>query len=132
MILKKLLLVSLVSMLVFCTSVGQAAEGFYDNFNVAIYIPVSVVLRFQNPDRLEREWQQIDQQLKVDKVYIEVQRDRRVATDALLEQVKEFLKNAALKPPPAWLCPTAVSAVSSAPSAIPIPTTDSSSKMQSS
>jgi hypothetical protein len=69
-----------------------AADESYDNFNVAVYIPVSVVLRFEEPGRLAREWEQIDRQLKVDKVYIEVQRDRRLATDALLEQVKEFFR----------------------------------------
>lgn len=85
------LCVSIVAVLL-VSSLCPAAEKSYDNFNVAIYIPVSVVLRFENPDRLAREWEQIDQQLKVDKVYIEVERDRRLASDALLEQVKTFFQ----------------------------------------
>lgn len=62
----------------------------YRNFSVAIYIPVGLVRRFAEPDRLEREWVQISSQLRVDKVYIESQRDRVFADEALLERVKAF------------------------------------------
>lgn len=64
--------------------------GQYANFDVAIYIPVRVVQRFENPEVLSREWERISSQLKVDKVYIEVLRDRSLASDQLLEQVKKF------------------------------------------
>jgi hypothetical protein len=64
--------------------------GNYTNFDVAIYIPVGVVQSFADPQKLADDWARISRQLKVDKVYIEVQRDRRVATDDLLEQVKKF------------------------------------------
>lgn len=67
-----------------------AGAGQYTNFTTAIYIPVSVVLGFQNPAKLAEDWERIHAQLKVDKVYIEVQRDRALASDALLEQVKSF------------------------------------------
>ena len=63
------------------------AAGHYKNFDVAVYIPVSVVQRLGDPQRLSREWDLINSQVKVDKVYIEVQRDRNVASDALLEQM---------------------------------------------
>ncbi len=66
------------------------SAGNYTNFNVAIYIPVSVVQRFENPENLTNDWDRIRRQLKVDKVYIEVQRDRNLASDALLESVKKF------------------------------------------
>ncbi|HEY5042628.1 MAG TPA: hypothetical protein VIK53_11555 [Verrucomicrobiae bacterium] len=69
-------------------AVSQA--GQYTNFSVAIYIPVNVVQSFDDPQRLERDWNTISRQLKVDKVYIEVQRDRRLADDQLLERVKNF------------------------------------------
>lgn len=62
----------------------------YTNFTVAIYIPVNVVQSFQDPQKLTNDWARISSQLKVDKVYIEVQRDRRTASDELLEQVKQF------------------------------------------
>src|SRR5208283_6116368 len=69
---------------------GIGWAGNYTNFNVAIYIPVGVVQRFENPENLTNDWNRIRRQLKVDKVYIEVQRDRNLAGDALLEQVKKF------------------------------------------
>lgn len=64
--------------------------GNYTSFTVAIYIPVNVVQSFQDPQKLTNDWVRICSQLKVDKVYIEVQRDRRLASDQLLEQVKKF------------------------------------------
>jgi len=69
---------------------GIAWAGNYTNFDVAIYIPVGVVKSFENPENLTNDWNRIRRQLKVDKVYIEVQRDRNLAGDDLLEQVKKF------------------------------------------
>jgi hypothetical protein len=68
----------------------RCLAGQYTNFDVAIYIPVSVVKSFENPQKLENDWKIISSQLKVDKVYIEVQRDHQLAGDALLERVKKF------------------------------------------
>jgi hypothetical protein len=64
--------------------------GNYTNFDVAIYIPVGVVRSFEDPQKLQDDWDRISSQLKVDKVYIEVQRDRQLAGDELLERVKKF------------------------------------------
>jgi hypothetical protein len=64
--------------------------GNYTNFDVAIYIPAGIVRSFENLENLTNDWNRIHRQLKVDKVYIEVQRDRDLAGDALLEQVKKF------------------------------------------
>ena len=60
----------------------SCAAGNYTNFDVAIYIPVSVVQRFENPETLTNDWNRIRGQLKVDKVYLEVQRNRLVADEA--------------------------------------------------
>jgi hypothetical protein len=49
------------------------SAGNYTNFNVAIYIPVGVVQRFENLENLTNDWNRINRQLKVDKVYIEAQ-----------------------------------------------------------
>jgi hypothetical protein len=69
---------------------GSGQAGNYTNFDVAIYIPVGVVKSFENPENLTNDWDRIRRQLKVDKVYIEVQRDRNLAADALLESVEKF------------------------------------------
>jgi hypothetical protein len=66
------------------------AAGQYTNFDVAIYIPVGVVRSFEDPETLTNDWNCISRQLKMDKVYIEVQRNRLLAGDQLLEQVKKF------------------------------------------
>jgi hypothetical protein len=67
-----------------------ARAGNYQNFGVAVYIPVSVVKTFADPKVLQSEWDLINSQVKVDKVYIEVHRDRVLADDKLLEDVKAF------------------------------------------
>lgn len=71
---------------------AAAASGpqKYKNFLVSIYIPVQVVRTFADHGKLEKDWDTIRRQLKVDKVYIESERGRMVASDDLLEQVKKF------------------------------------------
>jgi len=64
--------------------------GNYTNFDVAVYIPVSAVRSFEDPQKLQDDWNRVSSQLKVDKVYIEVQRNRELAGDELLERVKKF------------------------------------------
>jgi len=86
--LRRALFPTLVCGLIFLTAICRA--GNYTNFDVAIYIPVNVVQSFADPQKLADDWNRISRQLKVDKVYIEVQRDRRRADDQLLEQVKKF------------------------------------------
>jgi hypothetical protein len=79
--------------IIFATLVLSALcgrAGNYTNFDVAIYIPVGIVRSFENPQKLQGDWDRISAQLKVDKVYIEVQRNRDLASDELLERVKKF------------------------------------------
>src|SRR5579871_3133438 len=80
----------LIILSVLMPAANLCSAGQYTNFDVAIYIPVNVVQSFANPGKLSNEWNRISSQLKVDKVYIEVQRDRRLASDDVLEQVKRF------------------------------------------
>ena len=70
------------------TRSGRA--GNYTNFSVAVYIPINVVQSFDQPQKLQSDWDCIHRQLKVDKVYIEVQRDRRLLTGEQTERVKRF------------------------------------------
>ena len=69
---------------------AAAPIGKYRNFAVAIYLPVGVVRHFAEPGRLEREWAQISSEVRVDKVYIESERDRVMADDAILDATKKF------------------------------------------
>ena len=81
---------SLLCFLACAVVVPLANAGNYQNFGVAVYIPVPIVKTFADPKVLQSEWDQISSQVKVDKVYIEVHRDRVVADDKLLEDVKAF------------------------------------------
>ena len=56
-----------------------ARAGNYQNFGVAVYIPVSVVKTFADPKVLQSEWDLINSQVKVDKVYIESYRGGTLA-----------------------------------------------------
>lgn len=67
-----------------------AMAGNYTNFSVAVYIPINVVQSFDDPQKLQADWDCISRQLKVDKVYIEVQRDKRLLTDEQAERTKKF------------------------------------------
>ncbi|MGH7941551.1 MAG: hypothetical protein ACREFR_10830, partial [Limisphaerales bacterium] len=69
---------------------ARCAAGQYRNFDVAIYIPAGVVRSFEDPRKLQDDWNVISSQLKVDKVYIEAQRDHLTNSDALLQRVKSF------------------------------------------
>ncbi len=64
--------------------------GQYTNFTVAVYIPINIVQSFDNPQKLQADWDCIHRQLKVDKVYIEVQRDWNLITDEQAERTKKF------------------------------------------
>src|SRR5580692_9972888 len=84
---------ALCSLLIF----PAARAGQYTNFAVSIYIPVGVVRSLDDPETLSNQWSRIRRQLKVDKVYIEVQRDRNVASDETLERVKKFFVDQGVK-----------------------------------
>ncbi|HXQ80766.1 MAG TPA: hypothetical protein VN775_05615 [Opitutaceae bacterium] len=80
----------LTCILLCAAALSRAGAGNYQNFGVAIYIPVQIVRTFADPKVLESQWEMISSQVKVDKVYIEVHRDRLLADEKLLEDVKKF------------------------------------------
>ena len=103
--------------------------GNYTNFDVAIYIPVGVVRSFEDPQKLQDDWDRISRQLKVDKVYIEVQRNRRAGRRRTCwNGSKNSSSTTACAWRAAWRCPTAASAASSSRFATPIRRTGSSSR----
>jgi hypothetical protein len=76
---------------------SAARAGNYQNFAVSVYIPEVVVATFKDPAVLQKGWDQITSQVKVDKVYIEVQRDGVIADDQLIEDVKAFFVSKGVK-----------------------------------
>lgn len=71
-------------------SAHATAAPDHDQFHVAVYIPVTVVQRMKDPAYLEKSWDELSSQVKVDKVYIESYRSGTIAEDSNLEQVKAF------------------------------------------
>jgi hypothetical protein len=71
-------------------TLGATPPPEHDHFRVAIYIPVFVVDKMKDPAWLQKSWDEISSQLKVDKVYIESYRSGNLADDALLQNVKHF------------------------------------------
>ncbi len=77
---------------------APSRAGQYTNFEVSVYIVVGTVRQLaRNPAGLSNQWQRVTDQVKVDKVYIEAQRDRNVATDDELETVKKFFLGQGVK-----------------------------------
>ncbi|GAB4520905.1 MAG: permease [Amphiplicatus sp.] len=71
----------------------KAASGHYENFRVAIYVVVGSLKRMADPEIREREFERAMRQVKFDKVYLEVYRDRVFATDEEIEAVKSFFES---------------------------------------
>ena len=71
-------------------SLTAAPPPAHDQFRVAVYIPVGVVERMKDPAYLQKSWDDLSSQVKVDKVYIESYRSGVIADDATLETVKVF------------------------------------------
>ena len=78
---------SAICSLLLAPAVSEA--GQYTNFAVSIYL-VGNTRMYDNLPALSNSWMRIKSQLKVDKIYIEVQRDRNLATDESLEKAKQF------------------------------------------
>ena len=60
-----------------------AAAGQYTNFAVSTYLAGNTPM-YDNLPALSNDWMRIKSQLKVDKIYIEVQRDRNLVTGETL------------------------------------------------
>ena len=72
------------------SSLAATPPPAHDQFRVAVYIPVGVVEQMKDPAYLQKSWDELSSQVKVDKVYIESYRSGVLADDALLETVKSF------------------------------------------
>jgi len=70
--------------------IQAATAPAHDQFKVAVYIPVFVVQKMKDPAYLQKSWDDLSSQVKVDKVYIETYRSGTIAEDAVLESVKAF------------------------------------------
>src|SRR5829696_146374 len=70
-----------------------ARPTVHRNFKTAIYIAVGDVRQLADRATFDREFARASSQLRFDKVYIEVYRDRIFASDAELERVKGWFRD---------------------------------------
>ena len=88
----------------------------HDQFKVAVYIPVGVVQKMQDPAYLQKSWADLTSQVRVDKVYIENYRSGVFVDESLLANVKAFFVAHGVKVAGGWL----TSALETAPASIPL------------
>jgi hypothetical protein len=69
----------------------------YENFKVAVYCRAYEVREMADPAWLEARWQELSQQVHVDKIYLESHRDLIVVDDATLAAAKAFFTSKGLK-----------------------------------
>ena len=69
------------------TRAASAAQA-HKNFRVAVYVVVDATRALSDPATFQRQFDRVMRQAPFDKVYVEVYRDRRFATDAQIEAVK--------------------------------------------
>src|SRR6266852_6098033 len=72
---------------------ADASTGHYKNFKTAIYIVVNATKSFADPKRLQQEFDRTMAQVKFDKVYLEVYRDKQFADESSLDGTIQFFKD---------------------------------------
>ncbi len=83
MVRSRLAITILSTLLALAPSAAHAAAApAHDQFKVAVYIPVFVVQKMKDPAYLQKSWNDLSSQVKVDKVYIETYRSGTIADDA--------------------------------------------------
>jgi hypothetical protein len=80
----------IVGIMIFSISGAISQADNYQNFSVAVYIPVGITRNMKDPAWLADHWNRIAAQLKVDKVYIETYRSRQIADEDSIEPIKKF------------------------------------------
>ncbi|ACB74683.1 hypothetical protein [Opitutus terrae] len=87
------------SLLVLCSlCVAVLRAGHYQNFRTAVYVRAYEVQKMKDPEWLKANWDVIERQLKVDKIYLETHRDLIVIDDATLQAAKRFFEQKGIQP----------------------------------
>ena len=88
----------LIFLIAICTGItyNLPAQG-YKNFNTAIYCRAYEVEKMNDPDWLESVWNEISEQVHVDKVYLETHRDLLIVDDGTIESAKKFFTDRGIK-----------------------------------
>jgi hypothetical protein len=77
----------------FFSAVFQHLRKQYKNFRVAVYCRAYEVREMGKPSYIEPIWNELSAQLKVDKIYLETDRDLIIVDKATLDFAKQFFKS---------------------------------------
>jgi len=69
----------------------------YKNFKVAVYARAYEVQKMDSIQWLERIWNEISQQVNVDKIYLETHRDLIIVNEKTIESAKKFFESRGVK-----------------------------------
>jgi hypothetical protein len=81
----------------FITFSGILQARAYKNFNVAIYTRAQEVQLMKDPPWLQSNWAVIENQLRVDKIYLETHRDGVLPDDETLARAKKFFQDRGIR-----------------------------------
>ena len=81
----------------FITFSGILQARAYKNFNVAIYTRAQEVQLMKDPPWLQSNWAVIENQLRVDKIYLETHRDGVLPDDDTLARAKKFFQDRGIR-----------------------------------
>ena len=79
-----------------CFCAAQSGSNRYQNFLVSVYCRVYEVRQMADPSWLRTRWDDISQQVKVGKIYLETHRDMVVADRETLMKAKRFFRDKGL------------------------------------
>lgn len=72
--------------------ISARAQQQYDNFQVAVYSRAYETQKMGDTKWLKNAWNTVEQQVKVDKIYLETHRDLLIVEQKTLDKVKKFFK----------------------------------------
>lgn len=78
-------------------TLSASAESGYKNFDTSVYARVFEVKKMRDPEWLKSTFEQIDQHLKIDKIYLETHRDMEVIEEDELKPIIKFFKDRGIK-----------------------------------
>ena len=73
------------------------AGSAYKNFKVAVYARAYEVQKMDSLQWLEPIWNEMSQQLKIDKIYLETHRDQILVNEKTIESAKKFFETRGIK-----------------------------------
>jgi hypothetical protein len=83
--------------LVTICSLSTLADEGYKNFEVSVYARVFEVIKMKDPVWLKTTFEQMNQHLNIDKIYLETHRDMTVIDEAALDPIIKFFKSKGIK-----------------------------------